>query len=123
MIDFARKYDPQWFHADAEAAKASLFGGLIGSGIFSAALWRQMDHEVNGDIAFVCGVAWENVKWSRPLRPGDRIHATSECVAKRESRKRPGVGLATLHHELKNQEGDVVLAFDSVDLVYRRPAG
>lgn len=122
MIDFARRYDPQYFHSDAEMAKDTLFGGLIGSGIYTAALWRQMDHEVNGDIAWVCGVAWENVKWASPLRAGDVIVATSRCVSKRESGKRPGVGIATLHHEVVRGNGEVVMAFDSVDLVYRRPA-
>ncbi|WP_342363931.1 MaoC/PaaZ C-terminal domain-containing protein [Terrarubrum flagellatum] len=122
MVEFARKYDPQYFHADAELAKKSLFGGLVGSGIYTAALWRQMDHEVNGDIAWVCGVAWENVKWANPVRPGDVLVATSRCMSKRESRKRPDVGVATLHHEVLRGDGEVVMSFDSVDLVYRRPA-
>ena len=122
MLAFARQYDPQWFHTDAEAAKNSLFGGLIGSGIYSAALWRQMDHEVNGDVAWVCGIAWENVRWAAPVRPDDVLHATSQCIAKRESKSRPGVGIATLHHEVLKDDGTIVMAFDSVDLVYRRPA-
>lgn len=121
MIAFATRYDPQFFHTDPETAKRSLFGGLIGSGLYTAALWRILDHEVNGDIAFVCGVAWDNVKWRRPIRAGDVIHATSRCIMKRPSEKRPGVGVVTLHHEVIRQDGEVVLAFDSVDLIYRRP--
>ena len=53
IVTFARQYDPQYFHSDPEAAKASAFGGLIASGIHTAALWRIMDHEVNGNIDFV----------------------------------------------------------------------
>jgi acyl dehydratase len=120
MVEFAQRYDPQYFHTDGEAAKQSLFGDLVGSGIYTAALWRLMDHEANGNIAFACGIAWENVKWRLPLRPGDRIHATSICVMKRPSGKRDDVGVATLHHEVVRQDGEVVLAFDSIDLVYRR---
>ena len=120
MIEFALKYDPQYFHTDPEAARDSLFGGLIGSGLYSVALWRRLDHEVNGEIAWACGVAWENVRWNRPVRPGDTLYATSRCVAKRESAKRPDAGLATLHHELINQRGETVVAFDSVNLAYRR---
>jgi acyl dehydratase len=120
MVEFASKYDPQYFHTDTEAAKDTLFGGLIGSGIYTAALWRMMDHEVNGEIAWVCGVAWDNVKWRRPVRAGDRICATSECVMKRPSGKRKDVGLVTLHHEVVRADGEVLLAFDSTNLVYRR---
>lgn len=122
MVEFANKYDPQYFHTNTEMAKDTLFGGLIGSGIYTAALWRMMDHEVNGEVAWVCGVAWDNVKWRRPVRAGDRIHATSECVMKRESGKRQDVGVVTMHHEVVRSDGEVLLAFDSTNLVYRRPS-
>jgi acyl dehydratase len=121
MMAFAQKYDPQFFHTDPDAAKGSLFGGLIGSGIFTAAMWRILDHETNGNIAFACGVAWDNVKWRRPVRPGDVLYATSLLVTKRPSAKRRDAGVATFHHEVINQTGEVVLAFDSIDLVYHRP--
>ena len=122
ILTFASRYDPQWFHADAEAAKASLFGGLIASGIHTAALWRMLDHQANGDVAWVCGVQWDTVRWPRAVRPGDALTATSEVVSKRPSASRPGVGIAVLRHEMVNQEGAVVLSFTSTDLVYRRPA-
>ena len=121
IIEFSVKYDPQWFHCDPEAAKASAFGGLIGSGIFSAAIWRLLDHQVNSTVAWVCGLAWENVKWPNPVRPGDVLHATSKCIAKRPSEKRADAGLATLHHELKRRSGEIVMTFDSINFVYRRP--
>ena len=123
MVAFATKYDPQFFHADAEAAKDSLFGGLIASGIYTAALWRILDHEANGDIAFVCGVQWDDVRWRKAVRAGDRLVASSECLSKRPSASRPGVGLAVLRHALTNQDGDTVFSFDSTDLIYRRPDG
>ncbi|WP_293855041.1 MaoC/PaaZ C-terminal domain-containing protein [uncultured Alsobacter sp.] len=122
MLAFATRYDPQFFHADPEAAKGSLFGGLIASGIYTAALWRIMDHAENGSIAFVCGVAWENVRWASAMRAGDVIHATSELLSTRPSSKRPETGVAIFHHEVRKASGEVVLAFDSVDLVYRRPS-
>ena len=52
IIDFANKYDPQWFHSDPEASKESNFNGLIASGIHVAAIWRLLDHDANGDIKF-----------------------------------------------------------------------
>lgn len=121
MVEFARKYDPQYFHTDDTMAQDTLFGGLIGSGIYSAALWRILDHECNGDISFVCGIAWDNVKWNRPLRAGDVIRAKSEVISKRLSESKPGIGIAVLRHELVKEDGTIVLSFDSVDLIYRRP--
>ncbi len=53
IIDFAKKYDPQWFHSDPEESKQSSFKGLIASGIHVAAIWRLLDHDANGDIKFV----------------------------------------------------------------------
>ncbi|RJL20220.1 MaoC/PaaZ C-terminal domain-containing protein [Paracoccus siganidrum] len=120
MIDFATRYDPQFFHMDPATADQSLFGGVIASGLYTACLWRILDHEVNGDIAWVCGVAWDNVRWSRAVRPGDRIVAHSRIEALRPSASRPAVGMATLRHALTNQDGETVFSFVSTDMVYRR---
>src|SRR3546814_19108441 len=56
ILDFARTYDQQWFHTDAELARQSVFGEVVASGIHVLALWRQLDPEINSDIDFVCGV-------------------------------------------------------------------
>ena len=122
MIAFADRYDPQFFHNDPEAAKGSLFGELVASGIYTAALWRIMDHEVNGDIDWVCGVQWDNVRWRRAVRAEDTLIARSKLTSKRASKSRPGVGIAVLDHWVENQDGEVVFSFTSTDLVYRRSA-
>ena len=62
MLEFARRYDPQYFHTDPEAAKASVFGEVVASGLFTAVLWRRLDHEISGDIAWICGVAWKDTR-------------------------------------------------------------
>lgn len=122
ILTFARAYDPQYFHADPEAAKRSLFGELVASGIHTAALWRIMDHGVNGNIDWVCGVQWDNVRWRRAVRVGDTLTAHSRVTSKRPSESRPGVGIAVLEHWVVNQEGETVFSFTSTDLVYRRQA-
>ncbi|MGI9245655.1 MAG: MaoC/PaaZ C-terminal domain-containing protein, partial [Steroidobacteraceae bacterium] len=71
LLAFARTYDPQYFHADPDAARGSVFGEVIASGIHTMALWRQLDHEISSDIAWICGVAWEDVKWPKAVRAGD----------------------------------------------------
>ncbi len=120
MIDFATRYDPQFFHMDPDTADQSLFGGVIASGLYTACLWRILDHEENGDIAWVCGVGWNDVRWSRAVRPGDRITAHSRIEAMRPSHSRPNVGMATLRHWVTNQDGETVFSFISTDMVYRR---
>lgn len=122
MIAFATAHDPQFFHMDPATADQSLFGGIIASGLYTACLWRQLDHEENGDIAWVCGVGWDDVRWSHAVRPGDRIRAHSVIESLRPSASRPGVGLARLRHHVTNQDGTTVFSFVSTDLVYRRGA-
>ncbi|MCL7466710.1 dehydratase [Phaeovulum sp. NW3] len=120
MLDFAHRYDPQYFHSDQEAAKDSLFGELVASGLHTAALWRVMDHEVNGNIDWVCGVQWDEVRWRHAVRAGDTLVACSRVLSKRLSASRPRIGLANLEHWVENQHGTVVFSFISTALVYRR---
>lgn len=123
MTEFAVRYDPQYFHTDAAMAAQSPFGELIASGLYNCALWRVLDHEENGDIAWVCGIAWDNVRWAAPLRPGDVVHATSVVLSKRPSGKRDDAGIVTVHHQLLNQQGEVVIRFDSTSFVRLRATG
>ncbi|WP_425407902.1 MaoC family dehydratase [Hyphococcus sp.] len=120
MVAFARQYDPQWFHADPEAAKNSSFGEVIASGIYTAALWRRLDHEINGNVDFICGVAWENARWPKAVRPGDTLRATSEVLEKRESGSDPSRGVAVFLYGLVNQHDECVFSCRSINLVRRR---
>jgi len=79
-----------------------------------------LDHEENGNIDWVCGVQWDNVRWRKALRAGDTVRAHSRVVSKRPSASRPGIGLAVLQHWMTDQHGDTVFEFASTDLVYRR---
>ncbi len=123
LLDFARRYDPQYFHADPQAAGASRFGGIIASGIHTAALWRMLDQEISGDIRWICGIAWEEVRWPHPVRPGDALRARAECLAKRPSRGDPARGVVEYRYSLRNQRDELVFTCRSVNLVERRPGG
>jgi acyl dehydratase len=120
ILAFAREWDPQWFHSDADLARASVFGEVVASGIHLLALWRQMDHEINSDIDFVCGVGWDEVRMKKAVRAGDSIHVTSEIVALRPSATRSDRGTAITRYAVVNQHGEEAVSFTSINLVYTR---
>ena len=124
LLEFATRYDPQYFHADPEAAKRSIFGGVIASGIHGAALWRALDHEISGDIHWICGVGWEDVKWPLPIRPGDTLRARAEALEKRPSRSDAARGISVFRYSLLNQRDEIVFTCRSINLIQMRlPAG
>ncbi len=123
MLEFATRYDPQWFHTDVESARESIFGELVASGIHTTAIWRMLDHEIGKDIRWICGVAWEEVRWPRPLRPGDSVRARYEVLAKRSSRSSPGRGIVECRYSLLNQRDELVFTCRSINLIEVRRAG
>jgi acyl dehydratase len=120
LLEFATKYDPQYFHADPERAKESIFGEVVASGIHSAALWRMLDHEISADIRWICGVAWEDVRWPKPLRAGDTVRARTETLSKRPSLKHPTRGIVECRYTLLNQHDEAVFTCRSVNLIEAR---
>lgn len=117
LIAFAREYDPQYFHADEQAARGSVFGEVIASGIYTMALWRRLDHEISGDIAWICGVGWEEVKWPRAVRAGDVLRARYECLAKRPSGSDPTRGVVEFRYGLLTEADEVAWTCRSINLI------
>jgi acyl dehydratase len=94
MVAFARRFDPQPFHVDEEAAKASLFGGLAASGWFTAGLWMRLYvDEVLNNSASLGSPGGEEIAWPAPVFAGDELRASMEILEARRSRTRPGLGL------------------------------
>jgi len=120
VLDFARRYDPQWFHVDPELAKQSAFGEVVASGIHVLAMWRVLDHEINSDIDFVCGIGWDELRLKHAVRPGDTIYVTSEIVSLKPSASDPGRGTAITRYAVINQRGEDAVTFTSINLVYTR---
>jgi acyl dehydratase len=120
IVDFATRYDPQYFHMDPEAAKDSIFGEVVASGVHNLAIWRQLDHEITGDIRWICGVAWDEFRWKRALRAGDTVHVTAECLSKRPSRSDRRRGIAVYRYKMINQDGNEIFHMDSTNLVERQ---
>jgi acyl dehydratase len=123
MLEFARRYDPQYFHADAEAAKDSIFGEVVASGIYTMALWRRLDHEIARDIAWICGVGWDEVRFAVAVRAGDILQAEATCLSRRDSGSDPRRGVVVYAYVLRNQRGEVVFSCRSTNLVWKRGCG
>ena len=122
MIDFALRYDPQPFHLDAVAAKDSIYGGLIASGFLTLAISFRlfMQTRALGD-ANLGGPGFEEVKFLKPVRPGDTLRVVVEVVETRASQSKPDRGVLTLRYRTYNQSGEAVLSFVCPHLVKRRP--
>lgn len=121
IVDFARQYDPQWFHSDVEAAKQSVFGEVVASGVQLLAIWRQLDHGINGDIDFVCGIGFDDYRMKRALRGGDRVRVSSRILELTPSTSRDDRGTAITAYEMVDDHGRTILSFKSINLVHCRP--
>ena len=122
IVAFARAYDPQVFHLDAEAARATHFGALCASGWQTAAVWmKRLNATFARDIAFTArsgpvpqlgpSPGFKDLQWLRPVYAGDTIRYASRLVDRRASASRPGWGIATHHNTAQNQRGEPVFAF------------
>ena len=123
ILDFAHEFDPQPIHTDAEAAAQTLYGGLIASGWQTAALVIRMVVErmgTEGRGGFLASPGFEELRWLRPVRPGDTLALSSEVVAVRASRSKPDRGIVTTIYTMTNQSGDTVLTLRSFGLYRRR---
>jgi len=118
---FAREYDPQPFHLDPEAAKATIFQGLAASGWHTMAMTMRL--LVDGGMPIAGGIvgAGAEINWPRPTRPGDVLHVESEVVDITPSRSKPDRGMVTMKSETKNQRGEVVQHFVGKLVVPKRP--
>lgn len=117
---FARQFDPQPFHLDAEAAKHTLFGGLAASGWHTAAISMRLLVESLPIAGGLIGAGAE-ITWPRPTRPGATLHVETEVVELKPSKSRPDRGMATVRSETINELGETVQVLVSKLVVPRRP--
>ena len=129
IIAFARQFDPQRFHLDAEAAKDSVFGGLCASGWQTAATWMKLNLatsaiEVQKAKAesrvlpeFGPSPGIRNLRWFKPVYAGDEISYSRTVRGTRPLNSRPGWSILELTAEAKNAAGELVMSFDSAALV------
>lgn len=118
IIEFAARYDPQPFHLDDAAAAAGPFGRIAASGWQTAAFsMRMLARHVLSRQAGLGGAGADNLRWLRPVYPGDRLSCRLTLNSKRRSEKRREMGLIFLTLETLNQHGEVVMSYDSTGMV------
>ena len=123
ILDFALTYDPQPFHIDKEAAAQSHFGGIIASGFQTLALSFRIYYQQN--LISACSLGspgFDDLRWLKPVRPGDTLYTETEVLEKRPSRSKADRGTLRSAFELKNQKGEVVLSYIAIQILLRRPA-
>lgn len=122
IIEYARQFDPQPFHMDEAAAKASMFGGLIASGWHTGAMLIRMinDHAIPG-AATTGALGFDDLKWLKPVRPGDVLSVETRVIDKIESRSRPDIGVVRIESQVLDQRAEVKMSLISLVLYRRRP--
>jgi acyl dehydratase len=122
IVAFAREYDPQPFHIDREAAAAGPYGGIIASGWQTTSLMMRqvVEHFVSPESGLgAAGV--DEIRWPRPVRPGDRLHITATVLEARRSGSKPDRGIVRSRMELTNAAGERVMSLTAVNFVLVRP--
>ena len=123
IIEFARRYDPQLFHTDPEAAKSSTFGGLIASGWHTVALtMRQLIDHVFGETAGLGSPGVDELRWLLPVRPGDTLSIRVSVLEARPSKSKPDRGLMRFKVEATNQDGALAMTMVGLAFIRREPA-
>ena len=124
VIAFARQYDPQPFHVDEAAAKQSMYGGLIASGWHTGAMvMRMMCDAYLLQSASVGSPGIDNLKWLKPVRPGDTIRAQRTTLETRVSKSKPDIGIVNNLWEVFNQDGEMVMSMQGYGMFRRRNPG
>jgi acyl dehydratase len=117
LLQFAKAYDPQWFHTDADAAADGPFGGLIASGWHTGGIAMRLvtDAALAGSESFASpGLAY--VKWPNPVRPGDALRLVADVIEVRRSEKRPTLGILRWRWRLFNQREQMALDLEATSL-------
>jgi acyl dehydratase len=119
---FAAEFDPQPFHLDEQAARDTFFGGLAASGWHTAALtMRLLVASELRPAGGIIGLGFEELRWPRPVRPGDELRLQSEVLEVRVSKSRPTQGLIKVRTTTLNQRDEAVQVFVGNLLVRCRP--
>lgn len=124
VMEFGRRFVPLYYHTDPERARQSAYGGLIASGWHTAALMMRLytENYLSRD-ANLGSPGVDELRWERPVRPGDELWVRVTVLEARRSASRPERGIVRSLVEVLNQNREVVMSLKMVNFVKRRPAG
>ena len=123
VIAFARQYDPQPFHLSDEAASKTHFGRIAASGWHTCAMTMAVlaRYSVEHEQAGLGSPGIDELRWLKPVYPGDTLHVSGRIVDKTPSRSRPEMGSYRTETTVTNQDGLPVMRYTSIVLIRRRP--
>ena len=121
VIAFAKRFDPQVFHTDPESATNTIFNGLIASGWHTAGLMMRLfaDHFLS-KVASLGSPGVDELRWNKPVRPGDELSVRVTVLEARSSRTKPDRGIVHSFIEVMNQNRDVVMSMKAVNIFFCR---
>ena len=121
IVDFGRRFDPQPFHTDPEAAKQTIFGGLIASGWHTAGLMMRLyvQHYLS-PVASLASPGVDELRWFKPVRPGDVLSVRTTVLKADRSRSKPDRGMVQTLIEVLNQSGEVVMSMKALNMLRAR---
>jgi acyl dehydratase len=123
IVDFARRFDPQPFHLDREAAEVRR-GGLVASGWHTcSAMMRQIVDRLLLRCVSHGSPGVDEIRWLKPVRPGDTLHMSMRILETVPSRSKPDRGVLKSEYVAINQHGEQVLTMKTLGMFGRRPAG
>jgi acyl dehydratase len=124
IIKFAKRFDPQGFHTDPEAAKRTPFRGLIASGWHTVGLMMRLyvAHYLT-HVASLASPGIDELRWLKPVRPGDTLSVRVTVLKATPSRSKPDRGAVTSFIEVFNQAGEAVMTLRAVNIIARRTPG
>lgn len=124
IIEFASRYDPQAIHTDPAAAATGPFGGIIASGWQTGGLMMRLfvDHYLSR-VASIASPGIDELRWLKPVRPGDRLSLRVTVVEVKPSRSKPDRGIVRSLIEVLNQDREVVMSMIAMNMLLRRKPG
>jgi acyl dehydratase len=122
IIEFAKQFDPQYFHVDPQKAVHSRFGGIIASGWHTAGLaMRLYVDQYLSHVASLASPGVDEVRWPNPVRPGDTLRVRVTILEARLSRSKTDRGIVRAKIEAINQKDELVLSMVGISIIGRRP--
>lgn len=120
IISFAKQWDPQFFHIDAEAAKKSVFSGLIAAGthLISISVLKLVTHQPK--VSVLAALGWDEVRFRSPARPGDKLTIFRECLETRPSKSKSDSGIVKNRITICNGNNQLLISYVDSILVAKR---